>query len=89
MRFQLANDYPVGSWLVPGGTFIEGTDPVWNGVKLWPMPVDAIAQDIDAANALVAWHGEASRHLLRFAPGISPDPSRPLPVGVAVRERTG
>jgi hypothetical protein len=47
MKWQLGG--PVGSVLIPAGTVHEGEPPVWNGVKLPGVPLDAVALDPDSA----------------------------------------
>jgi hypothetical protein len=53
---------------VEAGTIIDASEPQWAGV---PMPLNARALDVDAANALVETH-PFNQHLLHFAAGIKP-----------------
>jgi hypothetical protein len=53
MRFELLEPWPVGQFLVPAGTIIDGKAPQWRGMALpLPMPMDAKALDQDAADHL-------------------------------------
>jgi len=70
MIFQLGGDWPCGQHCVPAGTFLDGNDPRWLGISLpLPMPMNAIALDQEAADALARWYPD-HRYLLRAAEGI-------------------
>jgi hypothetical protein len=74
MRWQLLGDWPVGQWLVPAGTVLEGTAPTWNGIPLpMPMPLNAISLDDEAALMMLKWYGD-QWHRLHFGPGVDADP---------------
>jgi hypothetical protein len=68
MRWQLAGDWPVGGALIPAGTITDGT-----GLPM-PMPINAVALDVDAALQMAMWYNEEDTingwHHLHFAPGI-------------------
>lgn len=68
MRFGLMGPWPAGNAFVEAGTIIDASERQWAGV---PMPLNAMALDDDAANALVRWY-PFHQHLLHFAPGIRP-----------------
>jgi hypothetical protein len=72
MRFEMMTAWPVGQWLIPAGTVIDGNDPNWNGIPLpLPMPLSARALDQSAADALAHWY-PFHFHLLHCANGIKP-----------------
>ena len=54
MKFQLMADWPVGQYLVPAGTLIDGgNNPNWNNIPLpMPMPLNAKALDQEGADHL-------------------------------------
>ena len=70
MRFEiLPPGWPgAGAVFIEPGTIIDASSPQWTG---GPMPLKAMALDVDAANALVAWH-PFNQHLLHFAKGVKP-----------------
>jgi hypothetical protein len=76
MRFFLMEPWPVGQFLIPAGTEIDGNAPQWNGVALpLPMPMNAKALDQEAYDHLVESYSPTNDnflHLLHFAPGIKP-----------------
>lgn len=74
MMFQLMGPWPVngGALTVPAGTFIDGNDPQWCGMRLPSvMPIDAKALDQDAYNALLRWYSGFAYRLI-YGPDVQP-----------------
>jgi hypothetical protein len=73
MRFGLSGPWPVqgGAMLIPAGTILDRDDWKFNGVALtWPPPMNAVAMDQDAYDALLK-HYEYFRILTRPDAGIN------------------
>jgi hypothetical protein len=77
MKWQLSGIWPVDRGLcVPGDTVltsVSGEPPTWNGLTLsWPMPLNAIALDDEAAQMMLQWWPE-QRHQLLFGRNVDLD----------------
>jgi hypothetical protein len=80
MQWQLKGDWPVGQFCIPTGTVLSGTPrvrdgalvegPVWNGITLPMMPINAVALDMDAAVMMAKWYGQELWHQVVTGPGI-------------------
>jgi hypothetical protein len=72
MRWQLVDHgWPVGQWVVPVGTVIDGPDPRWveTGLALpLPLPLNAWCCDQDALDLMRQWYHPHLWHLIRFDP---------------------
>jgi hypothetical protein len=70
MKFQLTQGWPVGSWLIPADTVIDGNDLKWNGsIPLpLPLPMDARPLDAEAVAALRTWYPNHLHLLLPLKP---------------------
>ena len=66
--------WPVGPWLIPTGTVVEGVAgaageiaeaPKWNGMALpLPLPINATPLDEEAALMMLRWYGEGELYRL-------------------------
>ena len=73
MKWMLAGDWPVGASVIPAGTIISD-DGNHIPPPTTPLPINAVAQDDDAALQMCMWYEETASiggwHHLHFAPGI-------------------
>jgi hypothetical protein len=71
MRWQIGGGgWPVGQYLIPAGTIIIGKPAKYNGVDLpFPMPIDAMPLDEEAALLSLSWYPELW-HQLTFGAGV-------------------
>jgi hypothetical protein len=80
MMWQLSSILPVERGLcVPADTVltsVSGEPPTWNGLTLsWPMPINAIALDNEAAQMMLEWYGGNYdlTHQLLWGPDVDLD----------------
>ena len=73
MKLLLTSAWPVGQYLIPAGTLIEGDAPQWNGIPLRrPWPITAIALDQEGYAAIAADNPD-QHHLLCRRPEAEPE----------------
>ena len=71
MKVQLLGGWPCGQFLIPSDTILDDADPAWAGVLAAnPLPINAIALDQDAADALSRTYPH-DLDRLRAGPGVT------------------
>jgi hypothetical protein len=61
-----------GAMLIPAGTIVEGEPPTWNHMTLpQPLPIDAVALDDEAAEAMRRWYPPEQHYRLLYGLNVA------------------